>query len=51
MLPDYDTWSDEKAHRTVQLATGHLRIAAVDERTALIYATRTGRGERPAPVT
>jgi cyanophycinase len=36
LLPHYDTWSEEKAHRTVQLATGHLRIAAVDERTALI---------------
>lgn len=36
VLPHYDTWSAEKAHRTVQLATGHLRIAAVDERTALI---------------
>jgi cyanophycinase len=36
VLPHYDTWSPEKAHRTVQLATGHLRIAAVDERTALI---------------
>jgi len=38
VLPHYDTWSEEKAHRTVQLATGHLRIAAVDERTALIRA-------------
>ena len=27
VLPHYDTWSEEKAHRTVQLATGHLRIA------------------------
>ena len=36
VLPHYDTWSEEKAHRTVQLATGHLRIAAVEERTALI---------------
>jgi cyanophycinase len=36
VMPHYDTWSEEKAHRTVQLATGHLRIAAVDERTALI---------------
>ncbi|HET9076060.1 MAG TPA: Type 1 glutamine amidotransferase-like domain-containing protein [Acidimicrobiales bacterium] len=36
VLPHYDTWSPEKAHRTVQLATGHLRIAAIDERTALI---------------
>jgi cyanophycinase len=36
VLPHYDMWSEEKAHRTVQLATGHLRIAAIDERTALI---------------
>ena len=36
VLPHYDTWSEEKAHRTVQLATGHLRIAAIDERTALL---------------
>jgi cyanophycinase len=36
VLPHYDAWSPEKAHRTVQLATGHLRIAAIDERTALI---------------
>ena len=39
VLPHYDTWSEEKAHRTVQLATGHLRIAAIDERTALIRDT------------
>jgi cyanophycinase len=36
VLPHYDTWSEEKAQRTVRLATGHLRIAAVDESTALI---------------
>jgi cyanophycinase len=36
VLPHYDTWSPEKAQRTVGLATGHIRIAAVDERTALI---------------
>jgi cyanophycinase len=36
ILPHYDTWSEEKAKRTVELATGHLRIAALDERTALI---------------
>jgi cyanophycinase len=41
VLPHYDTWSEEKAHRTVQLATGHLRIAAIDERTALIRAGRS----------
>ncbi|HWE55979.1 MAG TPA: Type 1 glutamine amidotransferase-like domain-containing protein [Acidimicrobiales bacterium] len=36
VLPHYNEWSEEKAHRTVQLATGHLRIAAIDARTALI---------------
>lgn len=36
VLPHSDLWSDDKAARTVQLATGALRIAAVDERTALI---------------
>lgn len=36
VLPHYDTWSQEKAQRTVELATGHLRIAAIDESTALI---------------
>ncbi|MBO0728956.1 MAG: Type 1 glutamine amidotransferase-like domain-containing protein [Acidimicrobiaceae bacterium] len=36
VLPHSDQWSEEKAHRTVKLATGHLRIAAIDERTALI---------------
>lgn len=36
VLPHSDAWSEEKTHRTVQLATGHLRIAAVDERTALV---------------
>jgi cyanophycinase len=36
VLPHYDTWSEEKAHRTVQLAAGHLRIVAVGERTALV---------------
>ncbi len=62
VMPHYDTWSEEKAHRTVQLATGHLRIAAIDERTALIRHpdgswTSAGAGEvtvfvdaRPAPL-
>jgi cyanophycinase len=36
VLPHHDTWSEEKARRTVRLASGHLRIAAIDERTALI---------------
>jgi hypothetical protein len=36
VLPHSDTWSAEKSRRTVHLATGHLRIAAIDERTALL---------------
>jgi cyanophycinase len=36
VLPHSDTWSAEKSQRTVRLATGHVRIAAIDERTALI---------------
>lgn len=36
VMPHSDLWSADKARRTVQLATGDLRIAAVDERTALV---------------
>ena len=35
-LPHADTWSPEKAHRTVKLAAAGLPIVAVDERTAII---------------
>jgi cyanophycinase len=36
VLPHADTWSPEKAHRTFSLAAGGLRIAAIDEQTALL---------------
>lgn len=36
VIPHADTWSHEKAHRTVQLAAEGLRIAAIDEQTALL---------------
>jgi cyanophycinase len=36
VMPHGDLLSPDKAHRTVSLATGDLRIATVDERTALI---------------
>ncbi|HTW09030.1 MAG TPA: Type 1 glutamine amidotransferase-like domain-containing protein [Acidimicrobiales bacterium] len=39
VLPHASTWSDEKMHRTVKLASAGLRIAAIDERTALVRAT------------
>ena len=36
VLPHAGDWSEEKTHRTVRLGSGGLRIAAVDERTALV---------------
>lgn len=36
VLPHAASWSEEKTHRTVKLASGGLRIAAIDERTALV---------------
>lgn len=41
VLPHASDWSEEKTHRTVKLASGSLRIAAIDERTALL---RTSEG-------
>jgi cyanophycinase len=50
VLPDANNWSEEKMHRTVTLASGGLRIAAIDERTALVRAAdgqwrQAGQGE------
>lgn len=36
VVPHHDTWSDEKIHRTQQLAPKGLVVAGVDERTALV---------------
>jgi cyanophycinase len=36
VVPHLDSWSDEKAHRTQQLAPKGLVVAGVDERTALL---------------
>jgi cyanophycinase len=36
VLPHSDLLSPEKEHRSVRLATGDLRVATVDERTALV---------------
>jgi cyanophycinase len=38
VLPHASSWSEEKTNRTVKLASGGLRIAAIDERTALLRA-------------
>jgi cyanophycinase len=37
VLPHAASWSPSRLARTVDLATGHLRIAAIDEATALIH--------------
>jgi cyanophycinase len=36
VIPHHNTWSEDKAHRTLQLAPKALPIAAIDEATALI---------------
>jgi cyanophycinase len=36
LVPRADTWSDDKLHRTMQLAPAGVPIVMVDERTALI---------------
>jgi len=36
VLPHASTWPEDKTHRTVRLASPGLRIAAIDERTALL---------------
>jgi cyanophycinase len=63
VLPHANTWSPDKAHRTFSLATGGLRIAAVDDQTALLRQvdgtwTVEGAGEvrvyldgKPTPLT
>lgn len=36
VVPHHDSWSEEKVHRTQQLAPSGLVVAGVDERTALV---------------
>ncbi|MFN2606773.1 MAG: cyanophycinase [Acidimicrobiales bacterium] len=36
VIPHHDTWSEEKAKRTVELAPPRLPIVAIDEQTAVI---------------
>jgi cyanophycinase len=52
IVPHHDSWSEEKAHRTLQLAPKGLIVVGVDERTALVR-TRTGewRAEGAGSVT
>lgn len=46
LVPRADTWSDDKLHRTLQLAPAGVPLVMVDERTALIrHADGTWRAE------
>ena len=36
IVPHHDNWSEDKAHRTLQLAPKGLIVVGVDERTALV---------------
>jgi cyanophycinase len=36
VIPNFDSWSPEKAHRTVELAPPGLPVVGIDERTALV---------------
>ena len=38
VIPHHDTWSPEKARRTIHLAPAGLPVVAVDEQTAVIRA-------------
>jgi cyanophycinase len=38
IIPHHDTWSPEKAHRTIKLAPPGLPVVAIDEQTALLRA-------------
>ncbi|MDP8975762.1 MAG: Type 1 glutamine amidotransferase-like domain-containing protein [Actinomycetota bacterium] len=38
IVPNHDSWSPEKAHRTLELAPDGLPVVGIDERTAVIRA-------------
>jgi cyanophycinase len=42
IIPHHDTWSPEKAKRTITLAPAGLPVVAIDEQTALIRGTDGG---------
>ena len=54
VVPHFDAWSEEKRHRTLQLAPKGLIVVGVDERTALIrdpagQLAGGRRGQSPTP--
>ena len=48
VIPHHDTWSEDKAKRTLHIAPDGLPIAGIDERTALLRRRRVS-GASPAP--
>ncbi|HUR18494.1 MAG TPA: Type 1 glutamine amidotransferase-like domain-containing protein [Acidimicrobiales bacterium] len=44
VIPHADTWSPEKAHRTVTLATKGIPVVALDEQTAIIRHLSSEKG-------
>jgi len=42
MIQRYDTWSHDKVHRTVGLASAGLAVVGIEERTALVHRAATG---------
>lgn len=52
IVPHHDSWSEDKAHRTLQLAPKGLIVVGVDERTALVRdAAGSWRAEGAGTVT
>jgi cyanophycinase len=52
IVPHHDNWSEDKAHRTLQLAPKGLIVVGVDERTALVREPGGGwRAEGAGSVT
>lgn len=51
VIPRYDSWSEDKWHRTVKLAPAGMTILGIDERTAAIWDGNEWRVEGSGSVT
>jgi cyanophycinase len=48
VIPNFDSWSHDKAHRTVELAAPGLAVVGIEERTALLLDQAEGWRTRGA---